>query len=220
MSPDQDQKTRIEFDYAWGWFQYHAAQRLTAFNFFLIIVGLLLVGYAQAIDHHWSPFGIGIGLLGMLVSMGFFALDMRNEELVDRGLDGLRTLELGLGVSFTKRPRSKLLRHRLWLRLIIGAVGFFFFLGGAWAVVGYPSTGDPATVSCRASTVLVLDRPGLDLNLVQRSEEQRDEGGSDHDRGGPGDSLSGYLHVQSIGVGDHKRVKTGRHCGEESIGGG
>lgn len=76
---------RIEFDYAWGWFQYHAAQRLTSFNFFLIIVGFVLVGFAQAIDKQWDAFGVGLGLLGVVVAAGFLALDIRNAELVFRG---------------------------------------------------------------------------------------------------------------------------------------
>lgn len=85
--------TRIEFDYAWGWFQYHAAQRLTSFNFFLIITGLLLVAFAQAIDHDWTGFGFGIGLLGTIVAAGFLALDVRNEELVNRGRHALGEVE-------------------------------------------------------------------------------------------------------------------------------
>jgi hypothetical protein len=58
---DSDDKHKAELDYAWDWFKYHASQRLTAFNFFLIMVGFLLVGYAHAIDKHFVYFGIGLG---------------------------------------------------------------------------------------------------------------------------------------------------------------
>lgn len=34
-------------DYAWDWFAYHAGQRLTTFNFFLVIVGVLTVGLVK-----------------------------------------------------------------------------------------------------------------------------------------------------------------------------
>lgn len=234
-----DERPRIEFDYAWGWFQYHASQRLTAFNFFLIIVGLLLVGFAQAIDHHWNAFGFGLGLLGALVATGFLALDVRNAELVIRGREALAKLELGMGSPLSDDDLKRetlakaiglgglgrqvaklpwLFRHQFWLRFIIAMVGAGFIAGAAWAYCGYAGTDQPEVVSCRASTVLVMHRRGFDLNLVQRSEQQREQGGSNHDRSGPGDSLSGYLHVQPIRVGNHQRVKARRHCGKQPIG--
>jgi hypothetical protein len=244
MTPDDD-KIRIEFDYAWGWFQYHAAQRLTAFNFFLVIVGFLLVGFAQAIDHDWSCFGFGIGLLGLLVAVGFLALDVRNDELVIRGENALRAVERRIDVRLADRDRDRpelekafgkgrlgkwlapwwsgrpgLFTHRLWLRSIIAGVGFFFLAGAVWAFLDYPGTGSSETVACRNSTVLALHRRGFDLSLVRRSEQKGEQGGSDDDRGRPGDSLSGDLHVQSVGMGDHQRVKTRRHCGEQPVGGG
>lgn len=219
MCPDGDQRERIEFDYAWGWFQYHASQRLTAFNFFLVIVGFLLVGYAQAILNHWAAFGVGLGVIGMCISIGFLALDVRNGELVNLGRDALKKLEPTIGASLCAVDARPLVSHRFWLRGIITVIGVGFVLGAIWAGCGYPGT-DSDTVNCRTSTVLVLHRPGLDIDLVQRSEQQRDQRGSDDDSGGPGDGLSGYLQVQPVGVGDDKRVEAGRHCGKEPVGGG
>lgn len=37
--------SEIAYKYAWDWFSYHAAQRLTTFRFFLIIIGVVVVGY-------------------------------------------------------------------------------------------------------------------------------------------------------------------------------
>jgi hypothetical protein len=244
MSPDEDARERIEFDYAWGWFQYHASQRLTAFNFFLIIVGLLLVGFAQAVGNHWSLFGAALGSLGSVVAAGFLALDVRNQELVTCGVVALQKLELTMGIALTDREEKRehlegsfgrgwvgrkigpwgmrhapLFKHRVWLRLVIAVVGLFFLAGAGWAAWGYPGTEQPPAINCRKSTVLMLHRRGLDLNVVQRSEQEGEQGGTDHDRGGPGDGLSGYLHVQPVGMGDHQRVESGGHCGEESVGG-
>lgn len=109
--------------------------------------------------------------------------------------------------------------HQLWLRFIIAMVGVCFAVGGLWALCGYSGTAEPNTVDCRASTVLVLHRRGHDLSLVHRSEEEGQQGGADHDRGGPGDGLGSDLHVESVGVGDHQRVEAGRHCGKEPVGG-
>jgi hypothetical protein len=234
----------MEFDYAWGWFQHHASQRLTAFNFFLVIVGLLLVGYAQAIDHTWTAFGVGIGILGALVAAGFLALDVRNFELVIRGRDALEELELGMTIRLSRceenreklgealgqgpmsrwlaagKARRKTFTHRFWLRLIIATVGLGFAVGAVLAACGSWGVVRPGTISCRTSTVLVLHRPGFDLNLVQRSEREGEQRSGNDDGGRPDHGLGGDLHVQSIGMGNYKRVQTGRHCGKEPVGGG
>jgi hypothetical protein len=97
------QELQLELDYASGWFQYTASQRLTAFNFFLLVVGLLLVGYAQAADHDWCFFGVGIGIIGMVVSAGFLMIDIRNEVLVEKGLKALRALEQGLQIRLADK---------------------------------------------------------------------------------------------------------------------
>ncbi len=39
-----------KLDYAWKWFEYHAGQRLVAFNFLLVLMGALSVGYYKAYD--------------------------------------------------------------------------------------------------------------------------------------------------------------------------
>jgi hypothetical protein len=244
-------KLEIELDYASGWFQYTASQRLTTFNFFLIVVGLLLVAYASAIEHQWRLFGACIGFVGTAVSLGFLIIDVRNEVLVDKGLFALRELEADLRIALAdpaldskhlkdvlsqswigrrvsrciyKRLRSerreRFFKYRFWFRCVIGTVGFAFLLGLGWSAWGFPTAKHSPTVNCRNSTVLVMHRRGLDFNLVHRSEQEGDQGGSDDDRGRPGDGLGGDLHVESIGMGNHQRVQTGRHCGKQSVGGG
>lgn len=233
-----------ELEYAWGWFEYHASQRLAAFNFFLIIVGFLLVGFAQAVDHQWAAFGIGLGAIGALVAVAFLVLDVRNEELVLRGRDALKDLESGMAVSLARLDRERtmlpeaiawrrdpgklsnwigpkvagLVKHKVWFRFIIGFVGAWFLAGAVWAARGYSGTGSDEI--CRESTVLVLHRPGFDLNLIQGSEHEGKEGGTDDDGGGPGDGLGGDRHVETVSVGNHQRIQTGRHCREEPVGGG
>jgi hypothetical protein len=153
----------VDPDFAWSWFQYHASQRLTSFNFFLIIVGLLLVGYAQAVDHSWNGFGVALGLLGALVAAGFLALDVRNDELVQCGLVALGKLDgrasliaentgrvnlpaafgtgrLGSGLYgiTVKAGAEPLLGHRFVLRGVISVVGFGFVAAAVWACCGFP----------------------------------------------------------------------------------
>jgi hypothetical protein len=40
--------------YAWDWFSYHADQRLKAFNFFIVIIGILIVTYGTAMKESIS----------------------------------------------------------------------------------------------------------------------------------------------------------------------
>ena len=253
----EDKKLELELDYATGWFQYTASQRLTTFNFFLIVVGLLLVAYAQAIDHEWSGFGVSIALIGVIVSVGFLAIDVRNEVLVQKGLGALGQLEGNLNIALAdrsldskylrrvlresvigypvacliygslRRQRLRWLRklegffkYRFWFRCVITAVGVISCVGLFWAHDGFPGTGDGDPVNCRDSTVIAMHRPGFDLSLVRRSEGEGEQRGTDDDDGRPDDGLSGYLHVQSVGVGDYKRVESGRHCREQPVSGG
>jgi hypothetical protein len=155
-----------KLNYAWAWFNYHASQRLTAFNFFLVLIGLLLVTYAQAVHNDWVAVGTAVAALGALVSVGFWALDVRNQELITCGVKALRELEdeAGLSIVPPEDDRSNLasalgaspcrtglygrmvsggrghslFMHRTWLRLILSAVGLMYVAGAVWAGVGFP----------------------------------------------------------------------------------
>lgn len=250
----EDARLKIELDYAWGWFQHSASQRLTTFNFFLVIVGLLLVAYAQAVQHEWKLFGIALGIVGAIVSVGFLAIDVRNEVFVNKGIEALKTLEANLTIKPAdreepsdglndalgkgrvgawavgwvdggkdkdrKEKRANVFRYRFWFRRIISVIGIAFLAGLGWAAKGFPTAGGDETETCRSSTVLVLHRPGSNLSLVQRSEREGEQRSADDDRGRPDHGLGGDLHVQSVGMGDDKRVQTGRHCGKEPVGSG
>lgn len=159
---DNDGALKLQLEYAWNWFHYHAEQRLRAFHFFLIIIGLFVVAYGQAITEHWEPVGAVIGILGTLVAMGFLALDVRNEELVTCGLqvlidieDTLRMrvatsgeerecLEQALGDGWvgkcvsTRIISKNMFKHRTWLRLIELLVGLMFLVASIWALSGFP----------------------------------------------------------------------------------
>lgn len=169
-APDGVPSPDARLNYAWGWFQYHASQRLTAFNFFLVLVGLLFVTFAQAINHGWSGVGVAIGVLGSLVSVGFWALDVRNEELILSGHKALQTLEDEAGLRVVPRDGDRdnlsetfgrspcgtglfsrwasggwgasVFRHRTWLRLIMTAAFLMFLAGTIWAGRDFPGASE------------------------------------------------------------------------------
>jgi hypothetical protein len=93
------QKTPAISTYAWNWFSYHANQRLTAFHYFLIIVGFLVAGYVTCVEKKLYALQVVLGFVGVLISVAFLALDARNEQLVDDGRDALRKIEQALAME-------------------------------------------------------------------------------------------------------------------------
>jgi hypothetical protein len=120
MTRKSDEHQRTELDSTWKWFEYHAQQRLTGFHYFLIIVGLIAVAFAQAIDKDLEGFGTIVGALGVLVSVGFWMLDVRNEELVRSGQVALETLQKGFDAQLARDSRE---RTNLVEVLGVGPVG-------------------------------------------------------------------------------------------------
>jgi hypothetical protein len=151
-------------DYAWNWFEYHAHQRMTSFNFFLILAGVIVAGYlkcaelaqqAQSIDEgiiasqFWWLFCLAISLFGILVSIAFWLLDIRNAELVNCGRNSLRKFENSLNITIREDdegrkylsksldlvsrniPKSwlpRVVRYGFWLRtiMVFAAIAFLF----------------------------------------------------------------------------------------------
>ncbi len=133
-SPDE-----IRLKYAWDWFAHHASQRFMAFNFFVVVVGALTVAYANASSHHSRPLGAAVGLLGVLMAGGFYAIDRRNEQLVGYGRDELAKVETGFAMSIAQSAQAgdhRGITHRTWFRVMILGFGCFSAAATAWAIAG------------------------------------------------------------------------------------
>jgi hypothetical protein len=155
-----DEQLDLKFRYAWDWFSYHARQRLMAFNFFLILMGAVVVGYTQAVDDDLPGLGACLGFLGAFVAVAFLAMDVRNEELVRCGRAALDDMEKKLGLSIRaddharahlakamgvpeesrilRRVAPSVFKHRTLLRAVIGVMGLLSVLAGSWAAAGFP----------------------------------------------------------------------------------
>jgi hypothetical protein len=62
QSPDSD-LYKTQFDYAWKWFDFHAKQRTSMFNFYIIVVGATLGAVAALAKAAWampSTFCVGL----------------------------------------------------------------------------------------------------------------------------------------------------------------
>lgn len=156
-------------NYAWNWFEYHAKQRFTAFNYFLVLVGVVVVGYIKCVElagksfssmdqvgmsKIWWSLASAIGLIGMIISIAFWFLDIRNEELINCARNALESIERSMGLTiriddlnrnYLKKsldipsrlmpfPWIKhLASHHFWLRSILLLSAFIFLMASLFA---------------------------------------------------------------------------------------
>ena len=83
--------------HAWDYFAFHAQQRQTVFNFFLILVGASIAAYAGTLGKSEAAyFHLMIGFLISISSLLFWRLDKRNARLVKLAEEPLKDIELRL----------------------------------------------------------------------------------------------------------------------------
>jgi hypothetical protein len=125
-------------EYAWGWFEYHAGQRLVAFRFFLIFLGVLVLGLGNSLKDGNLTLASAISVAATIVSFAFLMLEIRNEQLVNVGRAALKKLEDSedfklaspeVKLFHADDKRSLFVSHKLWFRLIYGlCILVFLFL--------------------------------------------------------------------------------------------
>jgi len=140
MSQEPEDAGQARLTYAWEWFKYHAGQRVSMFNYFLIITGILANAYVGLLKDGSRALitqgGWALGIIGALTAIGFVMLDVRNKALVDRGSNVLKELETtavfgGTESRLAGGPEpSVLFRHTGWIRgiEIVIAIVFVFLV--------------------------------------------------------------------------------------------
>jgi hypothetical protein len=80
---------------AWDYFQLHASQRLTTFNFYIVISSLVITGILGTYqkDYRAPILGVGLSLLLTLWSVLFWKLDQRNRFLIKNAEAALKHFE-------------------------------------------------------------------------------------------------------------------------------
>ena len=90
----EDGREQLQFDYAWKWFEFHAKQRTTMFNFYIIVVGATLGAIAALTKTNIDKEAIAILCgFGIVISIIFGILDWRNSRLLRYGELNLVQLE-------------------------------------------------------------------------------------------------------------------------------
>ena len=97
-----------ELTYAWNYFQLHAEQRLKTFNFYIVIMTLLIGAGYTLLSTQYSCIIVFIGGLISFFSFIFWKLDIRNKELIYNSEECLREIEKNLKTKiFTKEYENK-----------------------------------------------------------------------------------------------------------------
>jgi hypothetical protein len=105
MNKPADKNLEHLREYGWNWFNYHAEQRTSMFNYSLAAASLLAAGFGAAIDKH-PHLAATIGFVGALVTWSFFLIDGRNDKLVRRGERVLKAFEWTDFPNITQAPAS------------------------------------------------------------------------------------------------------------------
>lgn len=91
---DPNELGKLQLDYAWKWFSFHADQRTKMFNYMLAVFGLFAAAIATTLDKpavgNLTPW---LCFLAALLALIFALIDRRNRDLVWFGEDVLIHLE-------------------------------------------------------------------------------------------------------------------------------
>ncbi|RZI20983.1 hypothetical protein [Pseudomonas orientalis] len=83
---DENQKLERSMQHVWKYFELHAQQRMTVFNFFLAISGLVAAGIGVSLQQgsKFSVFASFLGAFLSLISFLFWKLDARISAMIKR----------------------------------------------------------------------------------------------------------------------------------------
>jgi hypothetical protein len=150
-------------DHVWGYFELHAGQRLTMFNFFVVLSGLVTAGLGATMQGspRMAVLGILLGVVLMLLSFVFWKLDQRSSFLVkhaeDAGIEIENHLLPPAGRLFASEPaRLQSVVARRWLSGIWTFGRSLRFAFGGMALVGAATA---AICGLRAAEALTWGQP-------------------------------------------------------------
>jgi hypothetical protein len=115
-----EQKWRLfenRLKYAWDYFDFHARQRTTMFNFFLIFVGFVLNAYATVLKDGHFDIAVFVAIAGAILIPFFLMFDRRNEELVHVAEAVLSSLEKDVLFTGYERTVKWPMRRKWWGRM-------------------------------------------------------------------------------------------------------
>jgi hypothetical protein len=91
-TPLEWERDKLQYDYAWRWFAFHADQRTKMFNYMLLVFGILAAAVANILDKV-PAVALILCALAAIMAVIFALLDKRNRNLTWLGEDILYELE-------------------------------------------------------------------------------------------------------------------------------
>jgi len=156
-----DDRAKLQFDYAWKWFESHQKQRMVMFYYYCIIVGILANALVASYKESYSNIRVPIGIMGVITSLAFFFLDIRNRRMATAGENVLEKLEnelifppdfvdkdgnnmgplsvdtrMGMREGQKQSLRAKFLKHKWWIRGMQLVVALWFSVIVIKAIIG------------------------------------------------------------------------------------
>ncbi|MGF9763693.1 hypothetical protein AAII07_52115 [Microvirga sp. 0TCS3.31] len=126
-------------EYGFRWFEYHAQQRITTFNMFLVIYSGLAAAASYALKEKIHPGSIVLSIMMIALSVLFWQLDVRNRQLIEIGEklvsnnwkgsgldDGLNPVAIA-GTRQSEGLRYKHLFGTVFLLGSMGGLGIFIY---------------------------------------------------------------------------------------------
>ena len=141
--PDADEIAKQAREYAWNWFALHAAQRMQAFNFFVVATAFVIAAYASILEKH--PGGAAVlAAVGAWLTLWFNRLDARSCQLVEAGEDALRVSQARLAsladnqslmiLDAVDEPAPSASSYRRVITVIQSTIFALFLLGALYAI--------------------------------------------------------------------------------------
>jgi hypothetical protein len=122
-SHTSDPTHKAVLDHARAMVIYASELRMKNFNFFIVIMGVIVAAYVNVgrVTARWV-----LGAVGVFVSVAFLLLDIRGRELLNAAKKELSLKELELGISIqatilqsrTGKPLKKIISHTFVYRAI------------------------------------------------------------------------------------------------------
>ena len=129
----------MQFEYAWRWFELHAKQRVSMFNFFLLSVGALATAYGLLLREQLYVVAAVAAFMGVFVSLVSCLLDVRNRKLVKMGEEALEGVEraylTGCTILTAEKQPPLLLKHKWLFRSLEIVVAIVYLAAVVYSVI-------------------------------------------------------------------------------------
>ena len=132
------ESVNTQFEYAWRWFELHARQRVSMFNFFFLSVGALASAYGILLREQLYGESAAVAFAAFFASVVACLLDVRNHSLVKMGEEALKVVErehlTGCAILTEERQPPTMLKHGWLIRSLEIVVAILYLTAGVYSV--------------------------------------------------------------------------------------